>query len=58
MSVVWYRATILPDFRQKRKVTLGAAGLNPLFRATLCIFADSELLVLLTVNKGLITCPN
>lgn len=25
---------------------------------TLCIFAGSELLVLLGVNKGLITCPN
>lgn len=25
---------------------------------TLCIFAGSELLVLLSVNKGLRTCPN
>lgn len=25
---------------------------------TLCIFAGSELLALLGVNKGLITCPN
>lgn len=39
------------------KCNTGSSWIEPAV-PTLCIFADSELLVLLGVNKGLIACSN